>query len=51
MLAARIEFHLEYTFIKAYLQHGPIELGDAGSVGLVEDNEAEPSEGEHEAGG
>jgi len=37
---------------KSYeLQHGPIELGDAGGVGLVEDDEAEPAEREHEAGG
>ena len=47
------EFELSFTdsFLPAYLQHGPIELGDAGGVGLVEDDEAEPAEREHEAGG
>ena len=34
-----------------YLEHGPIELGDARGMGLVEDDESEPAEREHEAGG
>ena len=38
-------------FLNSYLQHGPIELRDAWSVGLIENNESEAAEGEHEAGG
>ena len=33
------------------MQHDPVELGHAGLVGLVQNDEADAAEGEHEGGG
>ena len=44
----RNEIHFSFY---VYLEHGPIEFGDARGMGLVEDDESEPAEREHEARG